>query len=272
MTIPFQPIASWAHISPKVIKTFHKFYCGGCFSEEDAEAKGALLVTGSQGHRLMGNMVTFYWLIDQTNGVILDAKFQYFGHPFLLVLAETACNLLVGETYAYAYRITVTMLDQALRTQADRPALPDTCTPLYHCIIDALDNTAQHCTHLPLQEGSPSLPLRDVTFPEDTGDAHPHTKEMWEALSLEERLHALRTIIKEKIAPYVALDGGEVQITKLEENTVTIAYAGNCSGCISSVGSTLNSIGHLLRTYVYGDLHVTVDASSLHFLHTDESS
>lgn len=88
MTIPFQPVASWANVSPKVMKKFHKFYCEGTFSAEDAESKGAHLIIGSQGHRLMGNYVIFYWLIDKVNGKIIDAKFQYFGHPFYLSLPK----------------------------------------------------------------------------------------------------------------------------------------------------------------------------------------
>ncbi|BAE80880.1 NifU-related protein [Chlamydia felis Fe/C-56] len=263
MTIPFQPVASWASVSPKVMKKFHKFYCGGTFSAEDAETKGACLIIGSQGHRLTGNYVIFYWLIDKVNGKIIDAKFQYFGHPFLLVLAETACNLVIGKTYAQAYNLTVNNIDTELRSHPNKPALPESSAALYHCIIDAIDTAAEQCMEIPLEDGS--LPLKESFLPSEIEDANPYTQEAWEALSLESRLHALRTIAEEKVSPYTALDGGSVFIESLEENIVTISYAGNCSGCFSAIGSTLNSIGQLLRAYVYSELQIKVNEASLNF-------
>ncbi|WP_348663277.1 iron-sulfur cluster assembly scaffold protein [Chlamydia vaughanii] len=273
MTIPFQPIASWAHVSPKVMKKFHKFYCSGTFSAEDAEIKDAHLIIGTQGHRLMGNYVIFYWLVDKTNGKIIDAKFQYFGHPFLLVLAETTCNLVIGKTYAQAYNLTVNNIDTELRSHPDKAALPESCTPLYHCIIDALDVAAQQCMDVPFEDGS--LPLKDAFLPSDIEDANPYTQEAWDSLSLEAKLHALRSVTEEKISPYVALDDGSVMIETLEGNVVTIAYAGNCSGCFSAIGSTLNSIGQLLRAYVYSELQIKVNEASLDFSlsqHPDKTS
>lgn len=263
MTIPFQPIASWAHVSPKVMKTFHKFYCAGTFSQEDAEIKNTHLIIGNQGHRLMGNLVVFYWMVDKSNGKIIDAKFQYFGHPFLLVLAETTCNLVTGKTYAQAYNLSVNAIDKELRTHEDIPALPEHYASLYYCVIDALDSAAQQCVDIAVEDGS--LPLNNALLTQDFGDAQPYTPEAWSALSHEAKLHALRSLTEEKISPYVALDSGSVSIEGLEGNVVTIAYAGNCSGCFSAIGSTLNSIGELLRAYVYNDLQVKVNEESLNF-------
>ncbi|EPP34848.1 nifU-like N terminal domain protein [Chlamydia ibidis] len=263
MTIPFQPIASWVAAPPKVIKKFRKFYCGGSFSSEDAETKNAYLIIGKQGHHLMGNCVIFFWLVDKENGKIIDAKFQYFGHPYLLILAEITCNLIIGKTYAQAYNVTINDIDKELRVQENKPALIDTYSPLYHFIIDALDIAAEQCMDIPLADGS--LPLQEGTFPNISEDAHPFTEEVWTSLSQEAKIQALRNTTEEKILPYVALDGGSVVIENLENNIVTIAYSGNCSGCFSAIGSTLNSIGYLLRTHVYPELQIRVNESSLNF-------
>ncbi|EPP36120.1 hypothetical protein BOKEGFJH_00662 [Chlamydia avium] len=270
MTVPFQPTASWTYISPKVIKTFHKFYCAGVFSTEDAEIKNAHLVIGNQGHRLMGNLVVFYWLVDKTNGKILDAKFQYFGHPFLLVLAETTCNLVTGKTYAQAYNLSVNDIDTELRSHKEVPALPELYAPLYHCIIDALDVAAQQCMDISVEDGS--LPLNNALLTHDFENANPFTQEEWETLSLEAKLQTLRSVTEEKIAPYIALDSGGVTIEHLEGNVVTISYTGNCSGCFSAIGSTLNSIGELLRAYVYGELQIKVNEASLDFSQSHHSN
>ncbi|WP_201456385.1 NifU family protein [Chlamydia sp. 17-3921] len=263
MTIPFQPIASWATFSTKVMKKLLKPYCSGKFSEEDAEAKDAHLAIGKQGHRLMGNCVIFYWLIDKGNGKVLDAKFQYFGNPYLIPLAEVTCNLVIGKSYAQAYKISIDDIDGELRSHPEKPALPEDSLPLYHFIIDALDIAIEQCLEIPLEDG-PSFLGETPAFP-GMEDATPYGKEAWEALDIEKKLQILRTTTDEKISPYVALDGGAVTIETLEENVVTIAYAGNCSGCPSSIGTTLNSIGQLLRAYVYAELQIKVQEESLSF-------
>ncbi|ANH78656.1 NifU family protein [Candidatus Chlamydia sanziniae] len=263
MTIPFQPIAFWATLSKKVMKKFLTPYCAGMFSEEEAAAKDAHLIIGRQGHRLIGNCVFLYWLVDKTNGKILDAKFQYFGHPYLIPLAETICNLVVNKSYADAYKITLDDIDQSLRTHQHQAALPPDSLPLYHLIIDALDIAIEQCLNIPLEDGS--LPLQESPINLDFEDANPYTQEDWEELPAEKKLQILHSIIEQKINPYVAMDGGEVAIETLEDNLVTIAYSGNCSGCLSSVGTTLNSIGQLLKAYVYPELQIKVNEDSLNF-------
>ncbi|WP_370913620.1 NifU family protein [Chlamydia pecorum] len=263
MTIPFQPNASWATFSSKVIKKLLKPYCAGKFTEEDAAVKDAYLAIGKQGHKLIGNSITFYWLVDKNHGKILDAKFQCFGSPYLIPLAEVTCSLVIGKSYAQAYKITIDDIDELLRSDPTKPAFPEDSLPLYHFIIDALDTTIEQCLNIPLEDGS--LPLRETPeFPE-MEDANPYDKHTWEAMSIENKIAVLRTITEEKISPYIALDGGAVSIKTLENNIVTIAYSGNCSGCPSSIGTTLNSIGQLLRTYVYPELQIKICEDSLTF-------
>ncbi|WP_100934266.1 NifU family protein [Candidatus Chlamydia corallus] len=261
MTIPFEPIIFWSTLSAKVMKKFLTPHCAGSFSEEDAELKDAHLIIGKQGHRLMGNCVTFYWLVDKQNGLILDAKFQYFGHPYLIPLAETVCNLVIGKSYSEAYRLTLDDIDKSLRTQMHQPALPEDGLSLYHFVIDALDTAVEQCLEIPLEDGS--LPLQNTALDLDFEDANPYSQSDWETLTHEQKLYTLRNTIQERIGPYVAMDGGEVTIESLKELIVTIAYSGNCSACPSSLGSTLNSIGQLLRAYVYPELQVRVNESSL---------
>ncbi|AAP98819.1 NifU-like protein [Chlamydia pneumoniae TW-183] len=265
MTLPLEPMIFWSSLSAKVMKKFLTPHCAGTFSEEDAEAKEAHLVTGKQGHRLMGNCVTFYWLVDKKNGVILDAKFQYFGHPYLIPLAEAVCNLVCGKSYGEAYKMTLDDIDKSLRVHAHQPALPEDSISLYHFVIDALDTAVEQCLEIPLEDGS--LPLQNSPMNLDFEDANPYSQSDWEALTHEQKLYALRATIAEKIGPYIAMDGGEVTVESLENFIVTIAYSGNCSGCPSSLGSTLNSIGQLLRAYIYPELQVKVDESSLNLSH-----
>ncbi|SPN73973.1 Fe-S cluster assembly protein NifU,NifU-like N terminal domain [Chlamydia serpentis] len=261
MTIPFEPIVFWSTLSSKVMKKFLAPHCAGTFSEEEAELKNAHLIIGKQGHKLMGNSLTFYWLVDKQNGIILDAKFQYFGHPYLIPLAETTCNLVAGKSYSEAYKLTVDDIDRSLRTQIQEPALPKDSLSLYHFVIDALDAAVEQCLEIPLEDGS--FPLEEASFSPNFEDADPYNQSDWDALTHEQKLYALRNTIEQKIGPYIAMDGGQVTVESLEDLVVTIAYSGNCSACPSSLGSTLNSIGQLLRAYIYPELQVKVNESSL---------
>lgn len=257
MTVVFQPVSFWAMIPPKALRKFYKPEYGGRITEEEVP-NHATLVIGKQGHMVMGNILVFYWVVDQTNGTLIDTKFQYFGHPYLCMLAETTCSLLIGKTYAQAYKFSVNDIDQELRTAS---YFSEQHLSLYHMVIDAIDTAIEQCMHIPTADGTTLT--KELFLPLQAEDANPFSTEQWEKLSPQERLLAIRTTTETKIAPYVALDGGGVSIDQLEGNEVTISYSGNCTSCYSAIGGTLRSIEQCLRAYVYSDLHVKVSPSSL---------
>lgn len=260
MMIPFYPFPLWGSFPARSLRFFFQPKHGGALSH-DQEDEEIQLVIGKQGHLLMGNTLLFYWLVDKTNGIIREAKFQYFGHPYLLVLAETTCSLVIGKTFAEAYKITINDLDQEVRGHAHPSIFLEDLSPLYHLVIDALDIAIEQCVDIPVND-SP-FPFKDALS--QLSEGNPYSTEEWGALSHDEQLSALNTMMKEKIAPLVAVDSGDVRIVHFEGLTVTIAYSGNCSSCLSSVGSTLNSIGQLFRAHVYPLLEIKVDEQSLLF-------
>ena len=88
----------WSRLSKKVLLRIDLPYCIGVFTQEDADARGLHLAQGSQGSIADGNRIQFYWLVDKSDGVIIDARFQAFGNTALIGAAEVACELLVGKT------------------------------------------------------------------------------------------------------------------------------------------------------------------------------
>lgn len=260
MTIPFYPFFLWQSFPAKALRLFFQPKHGGVLSQEQEDDHSQLII-GKQGHLLMGNTVLFYWLVDTTNGLIREAKFQYFGHPYLLVLAEAACSLVIGKTFAAAYKITINDLNDEIRGYSLPSISLEDLSPLYHLVMDALDIASEQCVDIPVEDGS--FPFREALL--HLNDCQPFSKEEWENLSYDEQLSTLNTMMKEKIAPLVAMDDGSVRIVRFEGLTVTIAYSGNCSSCLSAVGSTLNSIGQLFRAHVYPLLEIKVDEQSLLF-------
>ncbi|AAF38973.1 hypothetical protein C6H88_00495 [Chlamydia muridarum str. Nigg] len=260
MIIPFYPFSLWSSFPAKSLRLFFQPKHGGLLSQEQEDEHSQLII-GKQGHLLMGNTLIFYWLVNKTNGIIQEAKFQFFGHPYLLVLAEATCSLVIGKTFAEAYKMTINDLEQEVHGRTQPSIFREDLSPLYHLVMDALDIAIEQCVDIPVND-SP-FPFKDALLQLNDGD--PYSKEEWENLSYDEQLSTLNIMMKEKIAPLVAMDEGSVRIVHFEGLTVTIAYSGNCSSCLSAVGSTLNSIGQLFRAHVYPLLEIKVDEQSLLF-------
>lgn len=253
-------------IPRKALEIFHRFHHAGILTEEDAEQRHAYLITGRQGHYLIGNCVILYWLVEKQSGKILDAKFQYFGHPYLLILAEISCSLVRDKPCSEGLQLSFEDLDRSLHSSATSfPVLPES-EPLYHMILDAIDGLADECKQLSLiSQETPFTENNPIAFP-NALEISPHTTEEWERLSLEQRTMIIKQFVANHIEPFVAIDGGQVCIEHLSpQHLVTIAYSGNCSSCFSSLGSTLNSISQLLKTHVYAELQVKVNEASLNF-------
>ncbi|WP_213358298.1 NifU family protein [Chlamydiifrater phoenicopteri] len=246
--------------SRKILKKICSPFCSGIFSSQDAEAKNARLVIGKQGHRLMGNVVTLYWLVDNETGVILDAKFQIFGHALLIAVAEASCELVTSKLYTESYKVGVNAIEEHLRDSSEKNSIPKEYQPLIHFVIDAMDSASEQCSDI-------TVPGFTYSTPEflDQEDANPLSDEQWATASKEDRLQILRSVVEQRIAPYLAMDGGSLSVEDIVGDEVLISYSGNCSGCFSAVGTTLNSILHLLQAHVHSSITVKVKEDSLFF-------
>jgi NFU1 iron-sulfur cluster scaffold homolog, mitochondrial len=70
------------------------------------------------------------------------------------------------------------------------------------------------------------------------------------------RLLKINEILDEKVRPYLAGDGGYLEIIDLKDQTLTIRYQGACGSCPSSLTGTLMSIESMLKTEVDPELEV----------------
>jgi NFU1 iron-sulfur cluster scaffold homolog, mitochondrial len=66
-------------------------------------------------------------------------------------------------------------------------------------------------------------------------------------LSDDPRLLRINEMLDEKIRPYLASDGGWLEIVSLVDHTLTIRYQGACGSCPSSLTGTLMGIESLIR-------------------------
>ncbi len=249
------PIFPWTRYSKKLNEKIDKPRCCGQFTKENADARGVFFAEGAAGSLEDGNWVHLYWLVDREDGVIIDVKFQAFAQSALIGAAEIASEFLIGKNYDQASRISTTVLDQQARERRDLPAFPPETVPHLQLVIDAVVEAALKCTGIPLASSYSAPPVSEQLVQANMeGDPN------WLQLSLEQQLARIDTVLNEEVRPYIALDGGGIEvISLLQGKELKIAYQGSCTSCYSSIGTTLSYIQQTLRARLHPQLTVIPD-------------
>jgi NifU-like protein len=231
--------------SKKLRDKIETFRYAGLFTHAEAQEKGMRLVIGQEGH------LRFYWLIDESDGVIADAKFQAFGPISLLAAAEIASELVLRKNYNQASRISADLIDQHVRDKKEIPAFPKECDSYLNQVLSAIDTAVQQSTDIPCSTDFDITPI-ERDFEEISGGIPG-----WEGFSIEKRLHFIEEVIDKEIRPYVELDAGGVTVLDLSETgELLISYQGSCTSCHSATGSTLTAIQQILKSRIHPSLTV----------------
>lgn len=247
----------WARYSKKLAEKIEHPRRGGFFTKEEAAQRGMRLVIGSQGDLSDGNFVSLYLFVDESDGVIADAKFQVFGQSALIGAAEAACEILMRKNYDQAQKLTADLIDRHVRDRPDQPAFPEETSAHLNLVIDAIEEAAQQCADISLPGAYTSTPIESI---DGSGGGYPG----WDLLSREEKIAVIEEVIAAEIRPYIELDAGGVQILDLvDDRELVIAYQGACTSCHSATGATLNAIQEILRARVDSKLVIVPDASFL---------
>ena len=67
------------------------------------------------------------------------------------------------------------------------------------------------------------------------------------ALAEDPKVREIEALLDERIRPYLAGDGGWLEIVGMEENTLKIRYEGACGSCPSSLTGTLMAIENMIK-------------------------
>jgi NifU-like protein len=247
----------WGRYSKKLVKRIENPRYGGEFTEEEAKERGMRLAMGKQGEPRDGAAVYLYLLVDESDGVIADVKFQAFGQSALIGAAEAACETLIRKNYDQALKLTADLIDRQVRDQPDTPAFPEEMFAFLNLVLEAIEQAAEQCLDIPL---APAYVPTPVALVEGQSDGYPG----WKLLSKEQKISVIEEVIATEIRPYIELDAGGVQILDLvEDKELIIAYQGACTSCHSATGATLNAIQEILRARIDAELVITPDASFL---------
>lgn len=235
----------WTMYSSKLIKSIvHPLYAG-------------IIDRSKAGHRLVLSeepaLLRFYLLVNEEDGVIVDAKFQAFGETILIGSAEIVCELLIEKNYAQAKRISAELVEKSAEDRPQKKGFPPESGSYINLVLDVLDGALIQCEDLP-------MPEEFLVTPVDLSDLKKGEYPNWAALTHNEKLGVIQEVLAHEILPYVQLDDGGVSIKELKNDIeLTIKYEGNCTSCISSTGSTLSAIQQILRARVHPGLQVIPD-------------
>jgi NifU-like protein len=257
MSLPFLLSFPWSRYSKKLASKIENPRCAGFFTQEEATSRGMRLAVGKEGNKQEGNSVALYLLVDESDGVIADAKFQVFGDTALIGAAEAACELLLRKNMDQARRISAELIDKHLRDKSDKPSFPEEVGGHLNLVLFAIEEAAQQCLDIPFAETYVAPPM-DFSSTADGG--YPG----WENLPTKQKIAVIEQVITDDIQPYIALDAGGVRILELKnDRELLIAYEGSCTSCYSATGATLNAIQQILRAKVHPEIVVTPDLSFL---------
>ncbi|MBI5274128.1 MAG: NifU family protein [Chlamydiales bacterium] len=256
MTTPFK-LHYWHFYTKKLKQKILSPSYMGVIAKEDVLSEEMRLVVGQEGDIKDGYFIRFYVLIDESDGVIADIKYQLFGDSALLGSAEILSELAIRKNYDQARRVSADLIEKEIKEQT--ATFPHQIYFLMNMAISALDNALEQCEDIPFAETYvPPSPFSH-------GGEQEHRYPNFGELSEEQKHIIIHEIIDQEIRPYIELDAGGVTIAKIEAFSITISYQGSCTSCYSATGTTLSAIEQILKAKVHPAIQVVADLSTLTF-------
>jgi len=207
------------------------------------------LVVSKEGNPESSSAVYLYLMIDETDGIIADGKFQAYGPPALIGFAEVLLELILHKNYDQASRVSGDLIDRHVREKKDEASFPNEAFSYVNMILLALDQAVEKCKDIPLSSSSIQTPIYE--------DLEEGKIEGFETFTKEEKLAIIEKVIEKKVRPYIELDAGGITLVDFQKDfELIISYEGACTSCYAATGSTLSAIQNILRTNVHPELIV----------------
>ncbi len=239
----------WGRLNRKITQRISEPRYAGFFCESDVLERGMRFICVNAKREAVH--LRLYWMVDETDGVIADAKFQAFGPPALIAVGDILSELVLRKNYDQASRLSADLIDRSLRMGKEEAALPEECAPLLNLALDALDAAVHDCLGIPFASTHETTPIEEGFG--ESSDGIPG----WEEFVEEKKLKIIDEVVDKEIRPYIELDAGGINVLGLGAGgKVRISYEGSCTSCPSSAGSTLSAIQRILRSRVHPTLSV----------------
>lgn len=205
-----------------------------------------ILIVGKSKKNQEGISIALHILVDGSDGIIADCKFQAIAPPLILAAIDCTCELLLRKNYEQARRISPTLILK----QLDDPEIDLTL------LLSAIEDACLQCEALGLFKTLVTPVMKD---------SNGNITHDWSAMTQKEKLDLIEQVLQEDIRPYIELDEGGIEITELKDKELHIAYKGACTSCASSIGTTLSSIQQILQSKVHPELTVIPNLDEFNF-------
>lgn len=242
----------WHRYSHKLQKRIRTKYHAGVILKEQMRPSEMRWVLGKANHE--DNWCKIYIIIDETDGIIVDTKFQTFSPPIVIGLLETLCSLIMRKNYNQANHITPEFLEEYLRDNPRIEAFPKKENIYMTMIFQALQDALLQCFDINLSLDHIPSPVSSVI---ESSEIHPEFLQY----TAQQKKSVIEAVIEKEIQPFIALDEGGVEIVAIEESQITIRYSGSCVSCYSATGATLQAIQSILQQRVHPTIQVVPDFS-----------
>jgi len=229
----------------------------GVFDADDTSYQNVRILKEAAGEPEGSGRVLLSLVVDVTDGIIIDAKFQAYGESILIGVADMICEDLIQKNYGQAKYLSV---DFKSCVVGDIHEFFERVFRYVDILLEAIRCASSRCVDIPLTKHHAStyqLPDRKEVSKEGGFPG-------WKDLTYEQKLDMIKQAVSEEIQPYVELDAGGVEILSLRnDREVIIAYHGACATCPAATGSTLEAVQNVLRTRLSPELCVIPDPSFL---------
>ncbi len=312
----------WDEYSNQVIRRMDDPTHQGEITEEMAKEAGGKLIVADFGAESCGDAVRLYWVVNESNDVIVDSRFKSFGCGTAIASSDVMAELCIGKTVDEAIKITNIDVEKALRDHPDVPAVPPQkmhCSVMAYDVIKKAASTYKgvdmetleseiivcECARVSLATLQEVIKLNNLQTVEEVTDytkagafckscikpggheakdiylvdilkdvhaemEHDKLKQAADAsaagqstfdkMTIVQRIKTIDDILDGEIRPMLAMDGGNMEIIDIKENTphydIYIRYLGACSGCASGDTGTLYAIESVLKQKVDENIRV----------------
>lgn len=230
---------------PRVMQRAYRPLYAGQLKPEYAVGGLRLVAADCRAFGLEGRLGL---LVDEEDGVIVDAAYQAFGPPTWIALAEILCEQLIRKPYVEADRIGARAIEEALTDGSWELAAAG--RRWLNLWLEAIEGCLGQCSDIECLTAAPVTPMSLEGL--EPGEPYPG----WEQMDEAQRRAVIEAVLDADVRPYIAMDAGGISIQRLDGMVLRVAYSGSCTSCPSSIGSTLHAIQQTLRSKVHPELMV----------------
>ncbi len=240
-------------IHSKDLYTFmHSPTAFGILKEDEDNA----LITGEDRSSDNKCYARIDFLLSKSDTEIVDAKFLVKGPLILTGFLETLCQKIIRKKFYLIENISAAEIEKEY--SKDLPWTVEESNSL-NLALSAFDEAIEQVYEKKVLERNRQTPIEAEGVSELL---YPH----WETLTKVEKIDLINKTIDEEIQPYIAMDGGGIEILEFDdERRLIIRYEGSCTSCPSAIGGTLTAIQDILRKKLDPVIEVIPDPDSLDF-------